>query len=247
MTERAPKINKTALIPKIGSIERYLLLAYLPEMEQYQAVLDKRTRLLTADEMAAIEEKYKEGLTWEEIELELSSRGIEMTKAAFRKHLHDKLLPGAEKRVRGAATKVTRQNEEGKALAVFPADTITQINFNRFFLKFADRAFLEEPLKALLAKPRVSFFLAIESCLDEKTHDGLRGALEDEIFYGVNSADEAIARALGSYPEERRKISADIDQLCRKMEEVRSGIDELVNYLAEKKLSIPEYLLLQQE
>lgn len=122
------KKSKSERLPKHGSSKRQLLLEIIHGMDVYKEVVEKGLPFFTLDELKDIEAKYKDGITWAEIDEALAKKGVILKKATFRRYINDKLI---------APSVGYRKNEKGRE-ALFPPDIIAHINFIQYFFRVAD-------------------------------------------------------------------------------------------------------------
>ena len=76
--------------------------------------------LLTDDELRAIEDTYRDGLTAVQIVEVFTRRGVKFSEASFRKYVQQGLLPRSKR--------VGRKGKHRGSLGVYPAKTVRRIN-----------------------------------------------------------------------------------------------------------------------
>jgi len=79
-----------------------------------------RGELLSDDELRAIEETYRDGLTAVQIVEVFTRRGVKFSEASFRKYVQQGLLPRSKR--------VGRKGKHRGSLGVYPAKTVRRIN-----------------------------------------------------------------------------------------------------------------------
>jgi hypothetical protein len=79
-----------------------------------------RGDLLTDDELRAIEDTYRDGLTAVQIVEVFTRRGVKFSEASFRKYVQQGLLPRSKR--------VGRKGKHRGSLGVYPAKTVRRIN-----------------------------------------------------------------------------------------------------------------------
>ena len=80
------RTKKSDKLPKYGDIKRKFLLQVVPSLEIYKKTLEKGLPVLfTQMELEQLRDKYKDGITWDEVDKELSNKGISLEKVTFRK------------------------------------------------------------------------------------------------------------------------------------------------------------------
>jgi DNA-binding transcriptional MerR regulator len=79
-----------------------------------------RGELLADDELATIEETYKDGLTAVQIVEVFTRRGVKFSEASFRKYVQQGLLPRSRR--------VGRKGKHRGSLGLYPAKTVRRIN-----------------------------------------------------------------------------------------------------------------------
>src|SRR5664280_421029 len=122
------KVSRSEVIPKYGSSIRSTLVSLVTKLPGYEEGLKKGFPLFTDKELTDIKERYKDGLTWEKIDKELSGKGLFFKKATFRKYIQDGNISAA----------IDYKNTENGRVAIFPADTISHINFIQYYYKVMD-------------------------------------------------------------------------------------------------------------
>lgn len=192
----APKSEK---LPKFGTPLRSVLISHLDKLEDYRKNINKGIRLFTTEELNEIKGRYEDGLTWDDIDRELSQKGILLKKATFRKYIQDGYLP-----------KPTGYRNTGRGrVALFPADTISHINFIQYFYKVASGEVVDKPL-TFLRDLQISYLEAVESQLT--FHLELYASLLYYICFSDGEAYSAISEGLSSVPEGRAKALRMMDE-----------------------------------
>ena len=223
----AKKISKTNEIPKYGSASRVFLLPLLTSLREYQEKINKGMSYFSESELDELKSKYKNGITWEEIEIELNKKGVEFNKSTFRKHIQEKLLPDS----------IGYRKVGENAVAVFPSETISHINFNRYVLKAADMKFILNMTKIIDEVQEMSIYDAINSWLGP--YDTFKERFRSElVFWGPMSPFvEAIENALGLQPELRDKALAYIEELQSEMDILNKKLSDFEAFLENTRLS----------
>ena len=126
------KIRRSEIIPKYGSRRRNILIDALHENQDYKKSMEKGLPFYSQKELDKIKKKYKDGMTWSEIDTELSKKGVIMKKATFRSYIQSKNISSAI---------AYKKNERGRE-AIYPSDTIKHINFIQYFYRMADNDFI---------------------------------------------------------------------------------------------------------
>lgn len=221
------RTKKSDKLPKYGDISRKFLLQLVPSLEVYRKTLEKGSPVLfTEEELRHLNDKYKDGITWDEVDKELSQKGIPLEKVTFRKYIQD-----------GFLSKATdyRNTEKGR-VAVFPSDTIEHINFINFFYKAADKQQIENILD-LLPDEEVTYLEAVEARLE--SYESIYAAVLHYICFDDNDAFEAIQEGLSTRPEDRNAI---IKMLNKIDEKYKATIDieirKLISFLEKKRLPL---------
>ena len=70
------KIRKSVRLPQYGTSLRSELVSQIAILPGYQEGISKGFPLFTYEELNDLKEKYKDGLTWENIDRILSAKGI---------------------------------------------------------------------------------------------------------------------------------------------------------------------------
>ena len=222
------RTKKSDKIPKYGDISRTFLLPIIPSTDVYRKTLEKGSPVLfTEDELKQIKNKYKDGITWDEVDKELSQKVIPLEKVTFRKYIQE-----------GFLSKATgyRNTEKGR-VAVFPSDTIEHINFINFFYKAADKNQIESILN-LLPNEEVTYREAVESRLEWT--DNLYAAISHYIISSVEpDAYDAINEALATRPKDRDEALKLLEKVHKKFQSaIEPEIRKLITFLEGKRIPL---------
>lgn len=126
--KRLGRTRKSDRIPKYYSLSRRVLNSHLLDSPEYKKCLKKGLPFFSESQLNTLEKKYNNGITWEEIDTELSKKAIIFNKATFRKYIREKNIPYST----GYKT-----YDKGR-MAIYPANIIKHINFTQYFYKVAD-------------------------------------------------------------------------------------------------------------
>lgn len=219
------KVPKSEKLPKFGTAMRSLLVSHLCEFEDYQNNLNKGIRLFTNDELKQIKERYEKGLTWEDIDRELSHKGIPpLRKATFRKYIQNGYLPRAMS---------YRKTDKGR-MAVFPPDTISHINFIQYFYRVASGEIADD-LLTLIKNIQITYLEAVESKLTWR--DNLYASILHYICFYDNEAHAALAEGLSSEPEDKERALRMLEEADSAFSsQVEPKIRALIRFLESKSL-----------
>lgn len=191
-TKRKPK---SEIIPKYGSLKRKLIIKVLYGTEVYKKSMKKGLPFYSKNELEKIEKKYADGMTWSEIDTELSKKGVIMKKATFRRYIQDKNISSATG---------YKKNEKGRE-AIYPPDVIEHINFIQYFYRMADDDFIFK-LMTLLGSFEVS---AMELVEDNLTEYSFFTTLMDNLgghVYGSDDLEETFRHVLKDHPDFLEKV-----------------------------------------
>jgi hypothetical protein len=227
MKTRKKKISKSERIPKIGSPSRDILLEIITEIPDYKNAMKRGLRLFTKDELESIENKFNEGLTWNEIESVMSSKGNLLKYATFRKYIQDAIIPKAER---------YKTNENGR-VAVYPANIIRHLNCVNFFYNATDPPMIDFLMKTV-GELEITYNDAIESYL------GGSGCLIVEVVrdmaFGNSEAADAIAKVLAKR-DDKQIVLEMVNNLQRKFDKyIAKDLNELIKYLATKRMLVTQ-------
>jgi hypothetical protein len=222
------KLRRSEKLPQHGSPIRTMLLSIVTDLPGYKEALEKGLPLFTKEELDDVKERYKNiGLTWEDIEQILQKKGIFFKKPTFRKYIQEGNLPKSIG---------YRKSEKGR-VAIFPADTISHINFIQYYYKVMDGDHVDNIL-ALFEDPKISYYETIES---ECQRPNFYASILHFICSGDGDAEVAIERGLKSRPGERDKFLIMLKDIDDKFNNtIRTDIDAMVSLLKKKKISIFE-------
>lgn len=194
--------KKSDRLPKYWSYHRKLLNELLLKSDGYKESVKKGLPFFTLEELAELGKKYKRGITWNEIDTELSKKGMIFKKATFRKYIQGKKIPSTYKY---QATKKGRE-------AIYAGDTIEHINLIQYFYRIADNEIIDAILEAF-SEQTISAEEAIEeqlcgSSLREGVFMYLRDMSDDE-----NDIEQAIYNVLNHDPDFRQKVEAGLGEI----------------------------------
>jgi len=223
------KVSKLELIPPYGSSVRNTLVSVVTELPGYKEGIKKGFRLFTDKELADIKERYKDGLTWEEIDKELSGKGLFFKKANFRKYIQDGNISKA----------IGYKKTKNGRVAIFPADTISHINFIQYYCKVMDGEHVDNIFKLIesVEMQGISYFEAIESNLDEN----LYASIFRYLCYDEDNVEVAIEKALAPRQKDRDKflkMLKDIDNKFQKI--ILKDISKFKSLLENHHLTVLE-------
>jgi hypothetical protein len=222
-----PKTRRSEQLPKFGTPLRSQLVSLVANLPGYQEGLSKGFPLFTNKELDDFKERYKGGLTWDDIDRLLSGKGIFFKKATFRKYIQEGNISKA----------IGYRNTESGRVAVFPADTISHINFIQYYYKVMDGEHLDNILE-LIKDKQITYFEAIESNLDT---DNFYASIFHYICFGDGDASTAIEKALECRPADRDKFLKMLNDIDDKFNRIiRKDIDKLASSLRKKTLSVFE-------
>lgn len=222
------KLSRSERIPKYGTILRSQLVTLIASLPGYQEGLDKGLPLFTYGELNEFKEHYKDGLTWEEIDKILSGKGIFLKKATFRKYIQEGNISKA----------IGYKNTDNGRVAIFPADTISHINFIQYYYKIIDGEHIDTILD-IINDQQITYLEAIESNLC--WIDNLYGAIFQYLCFDDGAASDAIKKALECRPSDRDKFLKMLNDIDDKFNNIiRNDIDKLVSLLKNHHLNIYE-------
>jgi len=214
-----------------------VMISMLNEFPGYVDGLKKGLPLFTNEELATIKEKYQKGLTWEDIDMELSNKGFIFKKPTFRKYIQEGNISKA----------IGYKNSANGRVAIFPADTISHINLIQYFYKVMDGKHVDNVMKIIgsIATEKESYLEAIESYL---FHGNIYASLYHRICFGDGDIDEAIKEALESRPAEIKKYIKLLDNINDKFDKViGKEIGKFVDLLKNNHLNIMETIVQEEE
>lgn len=225
------KINRSEFIPKYGTTMRSVLISMVAKLPGYQEGIKKGFPLFTERELENIKEQSADGLTWKDIDRILSGKGIFFKKATFRKYIQEENISKA----------IGYRNTENGRVAIFPADTISHINFIQYYYKVLDGEHVDSIFN-FIKDNQITYLEAIESNLIN--YDNLPAAIYHYIFSEDGDASIAIEKALAPRPDDRDKFLIMLNDIDAKFQKIiRADIDNLVSLLEKKTISVFETMI----
>lgn len=220
------KKSKSSQIPKIGTAARKILMDNITGFPVYEDCLDKGRRFFTEDQLVEIEDKYKGGLTWEEIDKVISRQGLVLTQSTFRKYLQEGLLPRA-----------TGHNSTSKgSSAVYDSDIIRHINLLLFIFNVPTNDFLNLVI-GYLTQNEISAVEAVESKLDRP----LYAAISVDLYQSGRETLDAIDVAMTKHPdiaEKAKSMFEEIETAFR--DQIDPKITALINLLKDYPMQLTD-------
>jgi hypothetical protein len=213
------KRNKSDLLPPYRSWARAQLVERVTSLPDYVNNLEKGYQFFTQEELANLRNRYSKGFTWEDIDQELSRKGILLKKGTFRKYIQEGNLPRA----------VGYRNRENGRVALFPADIISHINFILYFFKVAERTQLVEILELIRKLSPTSTEYESVSC-ELIDYPSPEAAYNHYVSSDGEDPDiiNAIEKAFVTRPGDKRRLLA---KLAKGLESHRAHRKEIVSFL----------------
>lgn len=225
MKTRKKRISKLERIPKVGSPVRNILLGMLLEMADYSELVKRCPSFITKDDLETIKINYKDGMTWGDIEAVMSSKGVILKYATFRKYIQDEIVPKATQ------YKIT---ESGR-LAVYDTSIIMHLNFVNYFYNVMDEAMLDK-LSELICSFKTSYRNAVEAELENNIYL----SVIHQISLGTGEVDDAVEKVLQNRDDKSKVISM-INNIQNKFDKhVSKYISELEDYLDTHEIPLTE-------
>lgn len=222
------KISRSEQIPKHGTPLRSQLVNFVTSLPGYQEGISKGFPLFTSKELAEFKELYKDGLTWEDIDKLLSGKGIFFKKATFRKYIQESNISKA----------IGYKNTEKGRVAIFPADTISHINFIQYYYKILDGELVDNII-SLIKDQKITYLDAIEANLSWT--DNLYASIFNYICFDDADTSSAIEKALECRPDDRDEFLKRLNDIYDKFNKIiRKDIDKFLSLLKKKNLSVFE-------
>ena len=209
MQKDSKKTKKSDRLPKYWSYQRKLFNEFLLKSEEYEKSVKKGLPFFTLEELSGLERKYQSGITWNEIDTELSKKGMIFKKATFRKYIQERKIPSS------TAYRATKKGRE----AIYPGNIIKHINFIQYFYRIADNEIIDKILE-VFSQQTVNAEDAIAEQIDSQNlREGVLMCLRN-MSYDDNDIEQAIYDVLQHDPEFMKKVE--------------SGLDEIYNVFHEK-------------
>lgn len=223
------KIRRSERLPRYGTPLRIQLVSLVANLPGYQEGINKGFPLFTGEELEDFKEKYRDGLIWADIDRILSGKGIFFKKATFRKYIQDGNISKA----------IGYRNTENGRVAIFPADTISHINFIQYYYKILDGEHVDNIID-IIKDQQITYLDAIESNLGSFGVN-LCASIFDYICLGDGTASDAIEKALKCRPSDRDKSLKILNDIEDKFNNtIRKDIDKLLSLLKKKTMNVFE-------
>jgi len=195
----AKKISKTDLIPKYMSPFRKRLQAIiLDDHSDYEEKVKRGLPFFLKREIEELKDKYKNGMTWHDIDLELSKKGMMLKKPTFQKYIREKLISRA----------IDYKIDTKGRMAIYPPDIIEQINFVQYIYKTVDNDKFLTILK-ILYSCKVSALDLLES----KSSVSVYRMITDYVWEADDSLTIYLSESLAGYPDFVKEIVAELNKL----------------------------------
>ena len=218
----AKKISKTDRIPKHNGPLRKSLNSILLELPEYKQKLNEGLPFFSKDELDDLNEKYKDGITWNEIEAELSKKSLILKKATFQKYIREQLISPA---------KGYKTYSKGR-MAIFSSKIIEQINLVQYLYKATDSSKFTELLN-LLNSWKINGLELVESKVVEfEGTDNIFSWFKNYLI-GVESGtvEEVLLYPFQKTPDFAEDLSKEVKKLERAKEDVMDIFSRIIEKL----------------
>ena len=219
--KKSAKISIKTLKTSLANHQNTLIEPLL-NSEGYNNSIDKGLRFFTKEKLNKLEERYQDGMTWKEVDAELTSQGMIFKKSTFRKYLQEKKLPAS------IDYKKSRRGRE----AVYPKDTIRRINYLQYLQRIADTELIDL-LAEILAEKEISAADAIAGQLESQSIPHSLSLYLHGISFPNEDIEEAIGDILGHDPDFYNKTMAGLEKIKKTFEK---QFDEWVAMLVDYKV-----------
>lgn len=220
-------------IPVVGTAAHKILSEQIYSTETYQNTLEMGRPFFTKDEIQEIEKKYPEGMTWKQIEKEISKKGLIIKKPTFRKYVNEKWVPEAITQTSG------REH-------IYPNTAIKSVNLVKFLLSI-DGKNIFNLLDALNTEYGASIYELLEESSYMDLQNDVRVALSYYLAVGIPDIESAIEKDLdfkkavsGETCEEiKEKLNSYLKRMSEKYNKyIEPEIDGFVDYAKSKHVKI---------
>jgi len=225
------KKSKSEKLPGINTPLRAAIIMNITDFNDYKEKVKKGFPLFSQDELQDVQNRYVDGLTWDEIEKELFRKNIILKKATFRKYIQENNLPKAK----------TYRNVGKRRLAVFPKDVISHINFLHYFYKAADITTIDFLFNifSIANEYKMTYLEAIESKLSYS--DYLYPSVLRYIGWDDGEAYDAIEETLSNRPEDQKKALNMLEEIDNKFRQIiDKEIQKLISFLKKNHINPSE-------
>ena len=216
--ESIKRMKRSEIIPKYGTLRRKLLIIALLANEDYKKDIKKGLPFYTEEELGKIKDKYADGMTWSEIDTELSKKGVIMKKATFRSYIQNQNI---------SSSVGFKKNKKGRE-AIYPSDTILHINFVQYFYRMADDDFIFE-LSSIIESLEVSAMDLIEDNLhDNNFFSALMDNLRGSIWSG-DDLEENFNHVLKDHPDFLKSVLSAYNDLAESFDAKSNKLVKMLN------------------
>jgi hypothetical protein len=201
--------TKSDKLPKHWSYQRKMLSDLLLKSKGYNESVKKGLPFFTIKELEKLRKNYSGGITWNEIDTELSKKGMIFKKATFRKYIQEKKIPQSR------GYRATKKGRE----AIYPGEIIGHINLIQYIYRIADNEAIDMLLDAI-SEERIS----VKDALEEQIESG---NLREGVFMylrDMSSPDDDIRQAIEDVLLDNPEI----------MEKALSGLEEIYDAFHDK-------------
>jgi hypothetical protein len=229
MTKDSKKPNppkKSDRLQKYWSHQRMLLNILLIESEEYKDAIEKGLPFFTTEELSELDRKYENGITWKQIDTELSKKGMIFKQSTFRKYIQEQKIPPAKGYI---------STDKGRE-AIYPSNIIQHINIIQYFFRVAGNEFIDK-LIDIYAEQTVNASDAIKGQLEHQNlYSGVLTYLRGMSWEG-DDIEQAINDVLGHDPVFKAKA---LSGLAKVFDDFNQKFNQWANMLEKYKIPVSE-------
>lgn len=207
-------------IPKVGTAGREVLANALSEFDEYKKAISEGFSGFSEEELKAIEEKYKDGISRKDVQQELKTKKWPLNINTIKHYIKVGQLP-----------KATCCKKEGKTIHFYPPEFMRHLNLVRFLLTTGKKSDSFAAAVKVLAKVEYRDDVLLDKHDDEcyKEYDcGFLHVIHigiDKIQGGVYYGEKAVNAAFGNNKEKKNKYLKLLDKIDHLVDEISKVAD----------------------
>ncbi len=207
-------------IPKIGTAGRDIMVSSLIKLNEYKKAMSDGFQSFSEEELAAIEQKYKDGMLREDIQNELKKKKWPLNINTIKHYIKVGQLPKAK-----------CSKKEGKTMYFYPSEFMRHLNLVRFLLATGKKSDSFTAIVRVLAEAAYRDDVLLdkhdEECYKEYSYGFLNLIYVgiNEISDGVYFGEKAVKAAFSENKEKKNKYLKLLDKVSHLADEISKLAD----------------------